>query len=461
MKALYVVLIAAAVVAVRVALFRRRRRRAAGQGIPEPSGRDRSSARSEERPAPRRGGATLWPAVENQLGDVGLVAGREIRERVRGRIFRVGTLLMLVAVGLAIIIPTLHKSGGPTPQSVAVVGALSPDAHLVVLSAARVNKDKATFVHEGSLASAKADLRSGKVDLAIVDSDEILLDEPASASTSPADSGLVQYVAEYLGVLQSYEQAGLTVEQAAQVSHAKPVAVRTLVAGSKGNTVKASSIIGVVLLFVMLTQYCTWTLIGVMQEKSSRVVEVLLAMVRPLQLLGGKVVGIGVVALGQAALIVSFALALGAAVGSNFLKGAAPMALLAELVWLVVGYGFYCWVYAAAGSTAERQDQVQTLALPLSVPMLLGYIYSITVASSGAPSLFFKVLAYLPPTAPFCMSTLVALSQVTWWQFVASVIVSLAGTALTAVFAARIYRRAVLRTGGRVHLRELVGRPAR
>jgi ABC-2 type transport system permease protein len=192
-----------------------------------------------------------------------------------------------------------------------------------------------------------------------------------------------------------------------------------------------------------------------MQEKSSRVVEVLLATVRPIQLLAGKVLGIGLVALGQAALIVGFALALSAAVGSDLLHGTAPIALVAELLWLVLGYAFYCWVYAAAGSMAERQDQVQTLALPLSIPILLGYIFSITTASTGHADIFFKVLAYLPPTAPFCMSVLVGLDAVSWWQFLAAVLISIAGTAVTAFFAAGIYRRAVLRTGGRVHVREL------
>jgi ABC-2 type transport system permease protein len=120
-----------------------------------------------------------------------------------------------------------------------------------------------------------------------------------------------------------------------------------------------------------------------------------------------------------------------------------------------LGYAFYCWVYAAAGSMAERQDQVQTLAFPLSIPILIGYIFSITVASTGNASLLFKVLAYLPLTAPFAMSTLVALGQVAWWQFLASVLITFAATAGMALFAARIYSRAVLRTGGRVRLREL------
>jgi ABC-2 type transport system permease protein len=88
-------------------------------------------------------------------------------------------------------------------------------------------------------------------------------------------------------------------------------------------------------------------------------------------------------------------------------------------------------------------------------------VYSITVASSGNPSVLFKVLAYMPPTAPFAMPVLVGLSLVTWWQFLASVVITLVGTAFVAWFAAGIYRRAVLRSGQRVSLRDLRSRPSR
>ncbi len=227
------------------------------------------------------------------------------------------------------------------------------------------------------------------------------------------------------------------------------------------STVKTTSVIGLVLLFLMLTQYNTWIMIGVMQEKASRVVEVLLATVRPLQLLGGKVLGIGLVAMGQAALIVAFALVLAAAVGSDILHGTAPLVLVSELLWLVLGYAFYCWVYAAAGSMAERQDQVQTLALPLTLPILVAYILAITTASTGSASTFFEVLAYLPPTAPFAMPVLVGLGLVSWWQFLISVVLSLIGTAAVALLAERIYRRAVLRSGQRVRLGDVIARTRR
>ena len=130
--------------------------------------------------------------------------------------------------------------------------------------------------------------------------------------------------------------------------------------------------------------------------------------------------------------------------------------LVSTLAWLVLGYAFYCWVYAAAGSLAERQDQVQTLAFPLSIPIVFGYIMALTTAGSGSPSLFFKVLAYLPPTAPFAMPVLVGLKMVTWWEFLASAMLSIVCTVAVARLAAAIYRRAVLRTGRRVRLRDVL-----
>jgi ABC-2 type transport system permease protein len=453
LKGLYVGLIVAAVLAARIAVRVSRRRRKRGvEGSATRASETRIGFSSLER--------RLWGQSDHRVGEVRLVATREIRERLRGRIFRVGTVVMVIAVAAAVVIPALHKSAGSTLQKIGVVGAFPGSVKQVVVTAAKLNDDTPRFVRLVSPDAAKSQLRSGSVDMVIVDSSEILLDQPVDSSKSSADAGLVKEVAQYLGVLEAYRQAGITPSQATRISHARPVEVHSLVSRASGAT-RVTSVIGLVLLFFMLTQYCTWILIGVMQEKSSRVVEVLLAMVRPIQLLGGKVLGIGIVALGQAALVVGTALALGAAVGSDLLKGTAPLTLLAELAWLVLGYAFYCWVYAAAGSTAERQDQVQTLALPLSLPILFAYIYSITIASSGNANLFFKVLAYLPPTAPFCMSVLVGLSQVTWWEFAASVLVSVVATAGTALFAARIYRRAVLRTGSRVRLAELMGRPAR
>jgi ABC-2 type transport system permease protein len=460
MKWVYAVLVAAAIVARLVWVVRSRRRRQAPKDL-MPGSANAGEVGSQVARAPTGYHRRISNVIENSLGDVGIVAMREIRERIRGRIFRVGTLVLLIAVAAAIIIPTFHSSSrGPTTQTVGIVGRASSQVEQVVHSAGTASQDVVRIVPELSVATAKTELRSGKIDLAIIGGNQVLLDLPATASSSPADPTLVQNVAAYLGVLKAYRAGGLTPRQASVVDNAKSVPVITLQPSPKP-TSTGTSVIGLVLLFFMLTQYNTWILIGVMQEKSSRVVEVLLAAVRPIQLLGGKVLGIGVVALGQATLVVGFALILAKAVGSDLLHGSTPLVLACQLLWLVLGYAFYCWVYAAAGSTAERQDQVQTLALPLTVPILVGYVFSLTVIGNGHPDLLFKIFAYLPPTAPFCMPVLVGLSQVTLWEFVASALISIAATVGMAMFAARIYRRAVLQTGGRVSIRQLLARPAR
>jgi ABC-2 type transport system permease protein len=107
---------------------------------------------------------------------------------------------------------------------------------------------------------------------------------------------------------------------------------------------------------------------------------------------------------------------------------------------------------------AERQDQVQSLLLPLSLPLIIGYVVSLTAASAGTPSLLLKVFAYIPLTAPFAMTTLVGFGVVAWWQFAAAAVLSVISTFGVARLATGIYRRAILRTGSRVRLREFMTR---
>ena len=417
-------------------LWRRRRRRRADAGSGPPA-----------RPRP-------WlPGVRSHTG---LVAAREIRERLRARAFRVVTVLILLVVAGAVVIPVVTR-GTPAPQRLGEVGPLSAEQAATVRAAASSVGASIEVVPVPDRPRARADLRSGTIDLAVIGGDEVLVKEAPSSSDTSTLARLTRVLAADLGLDNAFAAAGISPAQAAGIRGARPVPVTAVQATARKNSVaRGTALVGSIVVFIMLSQYMTWTLIGVMEEKSSRVVEVLLAAVRPLQLLGGKVLGIGIVALGQALLILAFAFGLGEAVGSSLLHGTAPLILLSALVWLIVGYGFYCWVYAAAGSLAERQDQVQTLALPLSLPMILGYVLALTAASSGHASGVDVVFGYLPPTAPFLMPVLVGLQAVTWWQFLMAVVISLGTTVGVARVAALVYYRAVLRTGRRVRLGEVL-----
>ena len=388
------------------------------------------------------------------FGITGLVAGREIRERVRGRMLRVVTIILFAVVAAAVVIPTIHK-GTVTRENVAVVSG-SPALDTELQKLATAVGLPVDLVHEADLGAARASLSTAAVAVVVDGGTRILVQNPIAGTDTSVGARFVRAVATSLGAQQAYARAGLTPEQAVAVVESRPLPIGSVNPGKKARTTaEATALLGVILTFVVLTQYLTWTLMGVMEEKASRVVEVLLATMRPGQLLAGKLAGIGVVALLQAVALVAFALVLAQVVGSSLVHGAAPLVVVATLVWLVLGYAFYSWVYAAAGSLAERQDQVQSLALPLSAPLIFGYIVSLIGVSSGHPSLLLEVLAYLPPTAPFAMPTLVGFGEVALWQFLASVTVSLASTVAVAMVAARVYRTAVLRTGGRVRLREL------
>jgi ABC-2 type transport system permease protein len=115
-------------------------------------------------------------------------------------------------------------------------------------------------------------------------------------------------------------------------------------------------------------------------------------------------------------------------------------------------------VYAAAGSTADRQEQAQSLLLPLGLPVIFGYAMATSAISSGHPSVLFHVLAYLPPTAPFAMPVLVSLGAASAWQFALAAAISVACTVGLAKGAIAVYRRSVLQAGRRVPLRELIAR---
>ena len=400
-------------------------------------------------------------------GDVELIVRREVHERLTTRVFRIGTLVILLGVAAAVIIPVIDKGGTP----VARVGIVGPTTTLVrptLAAAGSAQGVKVTISDETSLAAAMSALRAGRVDIVLVDDRYFEVAQGISATDTSALATYARSVAHYLGVEKALARQGIPASHIGALTltlaGSAGLAIRGLTPAHHKNANLVTALYVLILTYVLLSQYGTWLLMGVVEEKSTRVVEVLLAAVSPLRLLVGKVTGIGLVAAAQAAAIVAVALALGAAVGSNLVKGTAPVPVVVGLVWLVLGYAFYCWLYAAVGSLVERTEQVQSVAFPVALPMLFGYIVSFTALGASSPSLLNQVLAYLPPTAPFVMPVLFALGQVAWWQVVASGLITTAAAVGMARIAGTIYRRAILRTGRRVKFSEVLhwqARPAR
>jgi ABC-2 type transport system permease protein len=417
------------------------------------------------RPRPGRGAPLMTPQPASPPalrllplpGDVGLVAAREFRVRVRGRAFKIGTLLVLLIISAAILIPALTSSK-VTVRRVGIAGPLSAPVRAAVTADGPAIGVTVNLVAEPSEQAATADLRAGRIDLAVIDASRVVVDKPAAASDTSPTAQLTRAVARTVGTAGAMAAARLTPAQAAVIAGARPLPVSSLQPGGPGATQRNTSYVGLILLVFMLSQYNAWTLTGVLEEKSSRIVEVLLAAIPPARLLAGKVLGIALTAFLQAGLAVAAAVGEARGTHSDVLSGLTPLTVAATVTWLVLGYAFYAWVYAAAGSTADRQEQAQSLMIPLNLPVFFGLAVSAAAALSGNPTVLVHVLAYLPPTAPFAMPVLVSLGAASWWQFALSAAISVACTVGVARAATAVYSASILRTGSRVPLRELLTR---
>jgi ABC-2 type transport system permease protein len=379
-----------------------------------------------------------------------IVAQREIRQRSRSRAFAVSTIVLLLVVAAGVTIPAVLAHHAK-PQRVGVVGAQVAAMTGIVREAGHLTDTSVTVVREPSLAAAEAALRSGALAVALVNDREVVVKQVQVASGS--GGGLPPAIADVAGL-------SALIGQLPPGASARGVTlpVRGLTPPSASLSRRLTGLFTVVLVWILISAYGSQIAMGVGEEKQNRIVEVILASVRPIQLLAGKVFGIGLLALAQAVAMVAVFLGLGAAVGSSLVHGAAAGIVIVGAVFLVLGYAFYCTAFAAAGSLVSRQSDVGTVVLPVQLPLIVAYALSYTVIYANGASLFYHVLGFLPPTAPIAMPVLYAAGDVPAWQAAVSAVLVAASTAWMARAAAAIYGRSILRTGARVRLREVLTR---
>jgi ABC-2 type transport system permease protein len=376
-----------------------------------------------------------------------IVAQREIRQRGRSRAFAVSTIVLLLVVAAGVTIPAILASSAK-PQRVGVVGAPVAAMTGIVREAGHLTGTGVTVVPEPSRAAAEAALRSGRLDVVLVGDSEVVVKQVQLAGGGLADS-----IADVAGLSKLLGQL-----PPGAADRGVTLPVRGLTPPSAGLTRRLTGLFTVVLVWILISAYGSQIAMGVGEEKQNRIVEVILASVRPIQLLVGKVFGVGLLALAQALLMVAVFLGLGAAVGSSLVHGAAAGIVIVGAVFLVLGYAFYCTAFAAAGSLVSRQSDVGTVVLPVQLPLIVAYALSYTVIYANGASTFYHVLGFLPPTAPIAMPVLYAAGDVPAWQAAVSAVLVAVGTVWMARTAATIYARSILRTGSRVRLRQVLGR---
>ena len=381
----------------------------------------------------------MWP----------IVARREFVERARDRGFQVSTAItLLLLVGVIVISAAFNR---PTSFDLVVVGAGSEALGGEVRVAAGALGFEVHVLALPDRAEAERAVDAGDADAALVNGDAIVVrDEPPEQLV-----GLIQAISLRERSRQSLVEAGLSDEQVDEALLQRPLPVDALepVDARRGESATVA-FVGVLLLYGQLFAYGYWVAAGVVEEKSSRVVEVLLATLRPSHLLRGKILGIGLLGLLQLLLIGLVGLFASNAVGSLEFPSGAIATMGVVLVWFVLGFFFYAGLFAVAGSIVTRQEDLQTTMTPLTILIIASFI--IGLSATGDPDSTLAVVASLLPfSSPLVMPTRIVLGDAAPWEVVASLAISVVSTAALIPIATKIYSRALLRPG-RVRIRQVL-----
>ena len=265
------------------------------------------------------------------------------------------------------------------------------------------------------------------------------------------------------------KEFGISAQQA-QSLYSSPQLTVVPVAGStlKDEATQLQSIalvyVLLILLYVVILMYGVQVANGVVEEKSSRVMELLITAIRPIELMAGKVLGIGLAGLTQSALWVSagllvllFRSVLGDATsGIGIDVASVPLpTLLAFLLFFMLGYVLYAAMYAALGSLVSKTEDVNSVTAPLTIVNVAVYLVSI-YALSDPDAGFVKVLSFVPFFTPMLMFIRVALGTIAIWEFILGVVLVLIMSYLLTWLAAKIYRVGVLLYGKRPSAREIL-----
>jgi len=201
--------------------------------------------------------------------------------------------------------------------------------------------------------------------------------------------------------------------------------------------------------FILLQTWGAFMMMGVIEEKSSKVIEVLLSHVRTTTLLAGKLLGLGVLAFAQM-LIFMLGLVVALAMWDDIeipsgVWGVVPMLV----VTFVLGFAFYTTAFAAVGSMVSRIEDAQSAQLPIMLPLIAGYVIA-SFGVSNPENLAVTIASFVPFTSPVVLPFRMAMIDLPAWQVGLSLAILVLSIVLMVRLAGAIYRYSLLRSGGRV-----------
>lgn len=378
-----------------------------------------------------------------------LVMARELREAFRRKAVWITAGLFMLASTALVVLPEVLGGGddGPSERSVATAGSAPEGFTEVARTSGAGVEIELELTTSADPETTVLEVEEGEID-ALVRFDL----DPVTIVVSDEDDqlllALLRQSIQAVATVEALTDAGLDPDQIAEVSAPPETVVQVLDTerGGRQLVALASALVLYILLLVLANQVAN----GVAVEKSSRVSEVLLAIVSPRALLFGKAVGVGIIgvftlAAGALPVVIRFL------VGGSMPPGAGET-LAVSAVFSVFGIALYLCLAGALGALVARAEEVGGAVGPLTMILIVGYL--VGQAAAGTP--VGTVLSVFPLTSPVVMPARVALEEASVIEVVLSVAVLIASVGLAVQLATVIYRRAIVRTGKRLKLRDVL-----
>ena len=385
---------------------------------------------------------------------VGLIANREITIRLRSKVFRISTLVtVLILVAVALLTQLVGGKGG-TRFTVGVTPATAVLAGPLKASGASIDQT-ITTTQVPDEDTGRDQVQAKKLDALLV-GDGTDVHVVVKRDLDPKLANTLHVLAGQIAFRSQIQRLGGDPAQVTAAVAGAQVTVDPLTPPHSYNTQQlVLGIIAGILIYLTLMINGQAVAQGVVEEKSSRVVELLLSTVRPWQLMAGKVAGIGLVGLIQMAIIGGCGLVAGVATGALHLSVTAATGTVVWLVvWFLLGFLMYALAFAGVGALVSRQEDVAGVIAPVLMFVVVGYVLGISILPSDPGNNLMAVLSMVPMFAPTMMPMRLAMGGVPAWQAAVAVAGVVVIIPVLVWLSARIYRNAVTRAGARIKLRD-------
>lgn len=438
-------------------------------------------------------------ATRSTLRNIRLIIGREYKNLVTQRSFIITSIFLLVIVFIVAFIPTIVQfvqsiTAQPGSQTQVIVvndaGTVAGlnEAMLISSISSELNGTTTTgpvpyaisSQPAASLGNLQNQVKQGKLDILLVldrspqGNLQFLYDTNADPNN---DSNLtsIQALTQHLTVLDTAHHLGLTPSQTNRLF--APPSLTMLYTGQRQSTRPVNQIIaeyilaffGPLLIVVSVSLYASIVAAGVAEEKSSRVMEILVNAATPFQLLVGKILGIGAVCLTQMTCLVVVgigalllqtplqAVLFGASAGGyiQYLTGVSIPFYLLFLFYILLAFFLYTTLSAGLSALVKRQDEAQNAIMLPRMLVIVGWLL-VYLGVSTPDATWTKVLSYVPFWTPMLMLVRIALGTAAWWEVVVTITLMLVAILASTWFAARVYRLGVLMYGQRPGLGRLL-----